>query len=71
MHFDLKTVGVIIALAAPFFLLTIWAVTNAAQRDFSTLGQKIVWMLVASIPFIGFFIYFIFGMRKGKKQCEM
>jgi hypothetical protein len=67
MIFDFKTAGVILALTAPFVLLTIWAVTSAAGREFKTLGQKALWMLTASIPFIGFLLYLIFGMRRGKK----
>ena len=67
MNFDLKTAGIVIVLTTPFFLLTIWAVASAGQRNFKTLGQKAVWMLVSSIPFIGFVIYLLFGMRKGKK----
>ena len=31
------------------------------------MGKKVVWGIVASIPFIGGIIYFIFGFRKGRK----
>ena len=67
MYFDFKTAGVVIALVTPFFILTIWAITNAGQREFKSLGQKALWMLVAAVPFIGSLIYIFFGMRKGKK----
>ena len=67
MYFDFKTAGVVIALVTPFFILTIWAITNAGQREFKSLGQKALWMLVAAVPFVGAFIYIFFGMRKGKK----
>jgi hypothetical protein len=65
---DLHTAGTILLLAIPFFLATVWAIVNAAQRDFGTLGKKVVWMLVAAIPFVGFIPYFLFGMRQGKKM---
>jgi len=68
MYFDFKTAGVVIALVTPFFILTIWAITNAGQREFKSLGQKALWMLVAAVPFIGSLIYILFGMRKGKKE---
>ena len=64
---DLKTLGIFLALCIPFFLMTIWAIVDVAQRDFGTIGQKALWWIIASIPFIGFIPYFIFGIRKGKK----
>ncbi len=64
---DLKTLGIFLALCIPFFLMTIWAIVDVAQRDFGTIGQKALWWIIASIPFIGFIPYFIFGCRKGKK----
>jgi len=65
---DLHTAGTILLISIPFFLATVWAIVNAAQRDFPTLGRKVVWMLVAAIPFVGFIPYFLFGMRQGKKM---
>jgi len=64
---DLKTLAIFLALCVPFFLLTIWAVVDVAQRDFGSPGKKFLWWIVASIPFLGFLPYFVFGMRKGKK----
>ncbi len=64
---NLETFTVIITISIPFFLLTIWAIVNVAQKDFGTIGKKAVWVAIASIPFIGFIIYLIFGFRKGKK----
>jgi len=63
---DLQTVAIVLALVAPFFFGTIWGTVNAAQRDFGTLGKKAMWLFVAAIPFVGFIIYLIFGMRKGR-----
>ena len=64
---DLKTIAIFIGLCVPFFLGTIWAVVDVAQKDFGTTGKKALWWIVASVPFIGFIIYLIFGFRKGKK----
>lgn len=64
---DLKTLAIFLALCVPFFLLTIWAVVDVAQRDFGSPGKKALWWIVASVPFLGFLPYFVFGMRKGKK----
>ena len=63
----LKTLTIFLGLCMPFFLLTIWAIVDAAQKDFGTVGKKAFWWLIASIPFVGFIPYFLFGFRKGKK----
>ena len=67
---DLHTIAVVLGLTAPFLLGTLWATVNAAQKDFGTLGKKALWLFVAAIPFIGFIIYLIFGMRKGKMPAD-
>jgi hypothetical protein len=67
---NLQTIAVVLGLVAPFFLGTLWATVNAAQRDFGTLGKKALWLFIAAIPFIGFIVYLIFGMRKGKMPAE-
>jgi hypothetical protein len=64
---DLKTAGTIVIISIPFFIFTIWAVVDALQKEFGTMGKKALWGLVAAIPFIGAFVYLIFGFRKGKK----
>jgi len=64
---NLKEILFFICLCIPFFLLTIWSVINAAQKEFGSLKAKVLWMIIAAIPFIGFIIYLIFGFRKGKK----
>ena len=64
---DLRTPLVVIVLTIPFFALTVWAVVDALQRDFSTVGQKALWCLMAAIPFVGFIPYFLIGIRKGRK----
>jgi uncharacterized membrane protein YhaH (DUF805 family) len=67
---DLNTLKVLVAVSLPFILATFWAVLNAAQKDFGSIGQKAAWMLVAAIPFIGFIIYLLFGLRRGKNPDE-
>jgi len=67
---DLHTIKVVLMLTAPFLLGTLWATVNAAQKDFGTMGKKALWMFIAAIPFIGFIIYLIFGMRRGKVPVE-
>ena len=64
---DLYTIQVILLLSIPFFLGTIWAMVNAAQKEFSTVAIKITWILIAGIPFIGFIIYLLFGFSKGRR----
>jgi hypothetical protein len=68
---DFQTIKIVLALAAPFLLATLWAVIHASQKEFGSLREKVLWMMVAAIPFIGFLIYLIFGFRKGKKMGEI
>ena len=55
---------VIVAISIPFMLLTVWAVVDAAQREFASMGRKGIWILVAAIPFVGFIPYFLIGRRQ-------
>ena len=64
---DLKTAGLVILISIPFIAMTIWAIVNAAEKDFGSMGKKALWLVVAAIPFAGFLVYFIFGARLGKK----
>jgi len=64
---SLKTIAIFVGLCIPFFLGTIWAVVDVAQKDFGTMGKKALWWIIASVPFIGFIIYLIVGFRKGNK----
>ena len=63
---DFHTIKVVLGLTAPFLLGTLWATVNVAQKDFETFGKKALWLFIATIPFIGFIIYLIFGMKKGR-----
>ena len=65
---DLKTITVFLTLCIPFFLMSIWAIVDVAQKDFGAIKNKVIWGVIAAIPFIGFIIYLIFGFRKGKKS---
>ena len=64
---DLKSIAIFLGLCVPFFLLTIWAVVDVAQRDFDSGKKKVLWWVVASIPFVGFIPYFLVGIRQGRK----
>ena len=64
----METVVVFLGISIPFFLMTIWAIVDVALKDFGTIKKKALWGVIASIPFIGFIIYLIFGFRKGKKS---
>jgi hypothetical protein len=66
---NLDTVLFVLIASVPFFIGTIWAVVNAAQKDFGSIGKKAFWVMVASFPFIGFLIYLIIGFRMGKKSA--
>lgn len=63
-------IAVFLALCIPFFLLTVWAVVDVAQRSFDSPAQKVIWWVVASIPFVGFIPYFLIGIRQGRKKTE-
>jgi hypothetical protein len=64
---DLKAIAIFVGLCVPFFLGTIWAIVDVAQKDFGTAGKKALWWIIASVPFIGFIVYLVFGYRKGEK----
>jgi hypothetical protein len=63
-----KTLFIFLALCIPFFLGTVWAIIDVAQKDFGSTREKAIWWVVASVPFLGFLIYLIVGCRKGKKS---
>lgn len=64
---ELQTTLVFLALCVPFFVGTIWAIVDVAQREFGSAGEKARWWVIASIPFVGFILYFALGARKGRK----
>lgn len=64
---DFKTLLVVAGLSLPFFGMTIWAIVNVGLKDFGSIRSKVLWAIVAAIPFIGFIIYLLFGFRKGQR----
>jgi hypothetical protein len=64
---DLEPTLIFLVVCVPFFIGTVWAVLDVAQKNFATFRTKALWWLVASVPFAGFIVYLLFGMRKGKK----
>jgi hypothetical protein len=64
---DLRAILVFLAGCVPFFIGTIWAVVDVAQKDFGSAGAKAKWWVIASIPFAGFIVYLLIGFRKGRK----
>ncbi len=64
---EIKSILIFLAACVPFFIGTIWAVVDVAQRDFGTLRDKALWWVVASIPFVGFIVYLFTGFRKGRR----
>ncbi len=66
---DLKTAMVVVAVSIPFVGGTVWAIVDAARREFDSLAQKAVWIMVAAVPFIGFLVYLLLGLRRGVKPA--
>ena len=64
---DFSTIKIIIGICIPFVILTLWAIFDAAQRDFGAIEKKAIWILVAAVPFVGFIVYLIFGLKRGQK----
>jgi len=74
---DIKAFLILVGFTFFCFLLTAWAVVNVAKKDFGSTGvakkdfgskgKKAFWWVIASVPYVGFLIYLIFGFRKGVK----
>ena len=67
----MKSAIIIVAASVPFFILTVWAVVDAALKDFGTPVKKALWLIVAGTPYIGCVVYFAFGFRRGKKPVDL
>ena len=67
---ELKSIITFIAMTIPFLLLTVWMLVDISMKQFKSTGEKAAWWLIALIPFIGWFIYLIFGFRRGKKPLN-
>ena len=66
----MSTTEIVIGVGVFFLILTWLAVFDVARKDFGTTTKKILWGVVALIPFLGPVIYFIVGFRIGKKPAE-
>ncbi len=64
---NLTHLTIVLGISIPFFAATVWAIVDAGMRDFGSMGQKALWMLVAAIPFVGFPVYLLFGLRRGNR----
>ena len=64
---DLKMALTVLVASVPFFILTVWALVDVFMKDFGSTGRKVMWALIAGFPFLGAFIYLIFGFRRGRK----
>ena len=49
---SLKLIGIFLAVCIPFFIATVWAIVDVAQKDFGTAGKKALWWVIASVPFV-------------------
>ena len=65
----MNTVMVILGITIPFVLLTLWGIIDAARREFGSFGKKAAWIITAAVPFVGWLVYLIFGLRKGKRPA--
>jgi len=64
---DTATVFTWIKIGVVFYILTALAVIDIARKEFGSIGKKVLWGVIALIPFIGWLIYLVLGFRKGKK----
>lgn len=69
--FSIHTVMFFAGAGVVFFVLTMLAFMDAINKEFKTFKIKVAWCLISLIPFFGFFIYLIFGWRKGKKPEQI
>lgn len=61
-----STLTIWIIITVFFYLLTVLAIIDIIRKDFGTIGKKALWGCIALIPFIGWLVYLVFGVRKGK-----
>ncbi|MCK5543215.1 MAG: PLDc N-terminal domain-containing protein [Desulfobacterales bacterium] len=50
------------------WLLTALALIDILLKDFGSLKNKAIWFIIAFVPVIGWFIYLLFGFRKGIRK---
>ena len=64
----MTTTTFFVGLGIVFYVITCLAIFDIASKNFGKLAYKVIWGVIALIPFIGGIIYFVFGCRKGKKK---
>jgi hypothetical protein len=47
--------------------LTMLALVDIIKKDFGSPKTKLLWHFIALIPLAGWFLYLVFGYRKGRK----
>ncbi|MEN8210660.1 MAG: PLDc N-terminal domain-containing protein [Thermodesulfobacteriota bacterium] len=65
---DQTTIYILIVFGISFGL-TMLALIDIILKDFGSSKAKIIWHIIAIIPLIGWFIYLIFGFKKGEKRA--
>ncbi|MBF0203924.1 MAG: PLDc N-terminal domain-containing protein [Desulfamplus sp.] len=60
---------VVVGISAICWGLTMLAIVNIILKDFGSIQNKVIWGVVALIPFVGWIIYFMFGSRKGVRKA--
>ncbi|RLB89421.1 MAG: hypothetical protein DRH26_11570 [Deltaproteobacteria bacterium] len=63
-----KIILYILLIAALSLGLTMLALIDIIKKDFGSTKAKVLWHFIALIPLIGWFIYLIFGFKKGQKK---
>lgn len=51
-----------------FWALTMIALLDVILKDFGTFQKKAVWFLIATVPFVGWLVYLLFGFKKGTRK---
>jgi beta-lactamase regulating signal transducer with metallopeptidase domain len=61
----------LIGVAALLFAPTVWAIRDAARRNFPTIKAKAIWLAVVTLlPPIGAFVYIAVGRPRASKIAE-
>jgi len=61
----------LIGVAALLFVPTVWAIRDAARRNFPTIKAKAIWLAVVTLlPPIGAFVYIAVGRPRASKIAE-
>jgi len=59
---------VVVVVTGAFVLLSWWAIKDALGREFSSSNEKFFWLqLAVLVPFLGGFVYLLYGRKRGKR----